>query len=362
MEVNMSRYFIVCLIICFCFNSVIVYAEETEHERIEREAAERHMNHIKDEFESMDVDIQFYGKVLDQNNNPVESADVLFHTMRFSPVVQMFFGESKDMQAKTDAQGCFSVVGEKGRSIYFDKIIKDGYEFSLSQNRERGFDYSGVRDPFIPDQNHPIVFHLRKKGETTFLIREIEMDLCINAKKSGITKGADLVREINIDDISKMTFNGEKLYCDLKVKANFDADTATWTAVIMPGDANGGVIASDQLLYEAPEEGYQSESVFIAEDFKTPEKKYIYLKSRDPAIYTRIDIEDFSANKEYFCLHGQSVTNPYGDRNLEQATDLPFAVDKQLSDEIRSAYRKNKRPVKPDLQKLINEAKGKTSQ
>jgi len=53
------------------------------------------------------------------------------------------------------------------------------------------------------------------------------------------------------------------------------------------------------------------------------------------------------------------VTNPYGDRNLEQATDLPYEVTKQLTDEVKAAFRQNKRPVKPDLPKLIEEVKEK---
>ncbi|MFH0778401.1 MAG: hypothetical protein V2A71_07190, partial [Candidatus Eisenbacteria bacterium] len=58
-------------------------------------------------------------------------------------------------------------------------------------------------------------------------------------------------------------------------------------------------------------------------------------------------------------LRGKAVTNPYGDRNLEQATDLPYEVTKQLTDEAKTSFRQNKRPSKPDLPKLVKEAKEK---
>ena len=92
---------------------------------------------------------------------------------------------------------------------------------------------------------------------------------------------------------------------------------------------------------------------------ESPKAKYVYLKTRAPAIYTRYEIEHVNANKEFFRLTGKSVTNPYGDRNLEQATALPYEVTKQLADEAKTAFRQNKRPTKPDLPKLVKEAKEK---
>jgi hypothetical protein len=362
MEDNMLIHFLKRLILCFCFIAVVAHAEETDYERIEREASEKHMNRMKEELELMDVDIRFYGKVVDQYNNPVESADIVFYVTQFNPDMEKWFSETKYMQARTDTQGCFSVIGEKASDLYIKQIKKESYEFSLSQNPVRGYVYSGVQNPFVPDSTNPIVFHMRKMGETTFLIQEKYLKLCLYINKSIMTKGIDLIKRIKIDDFSKLMFNGEKLVCDLKMTATFNTRTMVWSVVLSPGDTNGGVIASEQLLYEAPQEGYQPEFSFVAEDRKPPVNKYLYLRSRDPLIYTRIEIEDICTDDTYICLYGQALTNPYGDRNLEQATDLPSSVTKQLSGEIRSAYKQNKRPVKPDLQKLINEAKEKSSQ
>jgi hypothetical protein len=358
----MLKHFLICFILSFCLIAIVVYAEESEYEKTEREAAEYKMNRIKEKAQQLDVEINFYGKVVDQNGDPVKAADVALGLTRFSPLVSMLFGEIKIIRVATDEQGRFSISGEKGRSIDLDKIKKEGYEYTISQNPVRAFDYSGIGAPFIPDQNNPILFHLRKKGVSTFLIKESDLKLSLDIDESGKSVGVDLVMRHKIKNLLNPILNGERLTCDLKMTATFNMTNKTWSVVLMPGDTNGGIIALDQLLYDAPQDGYQSEFAFVAEGQNLPANTYIYLRSRDPYIYSRFEIQFVTVGEDFVRIRGNSVTNPYGDRNLEQATDLPSAVDRQLSDEIYDAYRQNKRPVKPDLQKLINEAKGSASQ
>jgi hypothetical protein len=362
MGANMLRYLLKSLILCFCLFSVVVHAEETEYERMQREASEKQMNRMKEELELMDVDIRFYGKVVDQYQSPVEGAEILLLLTRFSPDIEKLFGDTDKVNAKTDMQGCFSFTGLKGSNIFIKLIRKEGYEFSIMQNPVAGYEYSGVRNPFIPDPTNPVVFHMRKMGETTFLIKESDLELELGVDELGKSVGVDLVSRHKIKNLSNPIMNGERLVCDLKMAATFNETNKIWSIVLMPGDTNGGIIASDQLLYEAPQDGYQPEFAFTAEDHKLPANKYIYLRSRDPAIYTRFEIEFATVGDDFVRVSGNSSTNPYGERNLERATDLPYAVYNQLYDEIETAFRQNKRPIKPDLKKLINEAKGKTSQ
>jgi hypothetical protein len=215
---------------------------------------------------------------------------------------------------------------------------------------------------FQPDPQHPVVYQLRKKIlPPAFLFQEVDLNLELRTAASGWTLGYDFISRHRLDNIKERVFNYyQPVFPDLTLKATFNTNAATWTVVLTPGNTNGGIIASDQLLYEAPETGYQSEYVFTPEDHPKPVKlPHIYLKSREPAIFTRIDIKSIHANKEFFRLSGESVTNPYGERNLEQATDLPWAVTKQLTDEVKAAFRADKRPAPPDLSKLIKEAKVK---
>jgi hypothetical protein len=271
---------------------------------------------------------------------------------------------------KTDKEGNFEVSRKtygvsklKGRYLYFKEISRDGYGSDWYNGNNGSFSFSlSNSQRFRPDPQHPVVFHLRKKLlSPVFLFQEVALQLELRTPASGWTLGYDFISHHRLDNIKERVFNYyQPVFPDLTLKATFNTNAATWTVVLTPGNPNGGIIASDQLLYEAPETGYQSEYVFTPEDHPKPVKlPHIYLKSREPAIFTRIDIKSIHANKEFFRLSGESVTNPYGERNLEQATDLPWAVTKQLTDEVKAAFRADKRPAPPDLPKLIKEAKVK---
>lgn len=323
---------------------------------MERKADEKKILQIKELMKKRDTDISFNGKVLDQNNNTVDGASVEVHISHFSPDINEYFCAIKEISIRTDKTGLFSVEKERGENIYINGISKPGYEYILQQNTNRSFEYfnHGIQKPFVPDKNNPIIFRLRKQKDATFLLENIDWNCHISSNESGTARGYDFIRQTHVRNLAKPVLNGEPLVCDILGKATFNTNDAKWTVVLAPGNTNGGIIASDQLLYEAPQNGYQLEYVFVPEDRK-PKPKYIYLRSRDPAIYTRIEITHVTAIKEYFNLKGKSVTNPYGDRNLEKALNLPYEVTKQLTDEVKSCFRKNKRPSKPDLPKLIRE-------
>ncbi len=315
---------------------------------------------MKEMLKNRDTDIYFWGKALDDKNEPVDGVKVTAHIIKFSPDGEKLFGETKSIKRITGIDGSFSVEKEKGRSLYIDNISKDNYE-DMTLKSSRNFQYfkHGNDKQFIADRASPIIFRLRKQGETVFCLESKYLNCQTSTNESGKIKGFDFIREEAVRDIADLMLNGEPLTCDIKVKAILNINSATWTVTLSPGDTNGGIIVSEQLLHEAPETGYQSEHTFTPQDQKPPKAKYIYLKSRDPAIYTRYEIEYINANKEFFRLSGKSVTNPYGDRNLEQATNLPWAVTKQLTDEVETAFRQGKRPSKPDLQKLIKDASNK---
>jgi hypothetical protein len=308
--------------------------------------------------ESEDI-IAFYGRLVDQYGKPVEGATVTF------PVGQATLLPKAPLEIRvvSDPKGEFAIDPNKeikGSMFSVDSIEKDGYEMDFSTG---GRDFDRRRNNphrFVPEKTKPVIFCIRKKElAPAFVLEERFFELETRAVASGCPLGYDFVRRHRIKEVQNLVYDGEAVFPDLQVKATFDTNNATWTAILSPGNTNGGIIVSEQLLYEAPDSGYQTEYTFTPEDRKPLKAKYVYLKSRDPAIYTRYEIEHVNANKEFFRLSGKSVTNPYGDRNLEQATDLPYEVTKQLTDEAKAAFRQHKRPTKPDLPKLVKEAKDK---
>lgn len=306
----------------------------------------------------------FYGKIVDQYNQPVPNAIVAAN----APIpVGYMQDKARRCQVQSDVEGRFEVTKKtfglgalKGSLISISSIEKDGYEYIHGTGVE-SFSYrKGYTNKHAPDPQSPVVFNMRKKeGATTFLIQERYLELRVDLSDSGKTCGRDLVQRGSIGNVANPVGDDAAHVADFQIKAMFNTNDATWAVVLSPGDTNGGIIVSARLLYDAPETGYQPEYTFTPEDRKPVKAKYVYLKSRDPAIYTRFEIEHINANKDFFRLSGKSVTNPYGDRNLEQATDLPYEVTKQLTDEAKTAFRQNKRPTKPDLPKLIKETRDK---
>lgn len=324
-------------------------------------------NVIVQSYVAEEGEILFYGKIVDQFTNPVIGVAVEVSV----PVVNNLGAMSYDKRTLiTDKDGNFEVSSKtygvsklKGRDLDIEEITKDGYGGNWYNGSNNGFSFA-LGNRFRPDPQHPVVYHLRKKLEPeVFLFHETDLNLELRTAASGWTLGYDFITHHRLDDIKRLVFNYQPVFPDLKLKATFNTNDATWTVVLSPGNTNGGIIASDQLLYEAPETGYQPEYVFTPEDHPKPVKlPHLYLKSREPTIYTRIDIKYINANQEFFRLSGESVTNPYGERNLERATDLPWEVTKQLTDEVEAAFRADKRPSPPDLPKLVKEAKAKSGQ
>lgn len=251
-----------------------------------------------------------------------------------------------------------------GLDLMIAEINKIGYEFKISGHKT-SFDYEkGNTMVHKPDPRNPVVYRLRKKGEETYVIKgdfrwqfDIEgpwtqfgFDFISNA----VIKAKD--GEIPSEVIGGEGLEGVRRQCDLKFRTDYDNQMKTWTVVLAPGRPDGGLIVSDRLLYEAPKEGYQSSHTFVIKNGQILKDRYIYLRSRNPAIYMRLDLDDrVAADANHAFLRGDLFINPYGERNLERATDLPVDVSTGLKKEIREAFARGGRPGKPDLPKLVQE-------
>lgn len=62
----------------------------------------------------LDVDFNFYGKVVDQHGEPVAGVSVLASVGSYSPSWRDFFGTEKTVRAKTDKKGLFTIKKKQG--------------------------------------------------------------------------------------------------------------------------------------------------------------------------------------------------------------------------------------------------------
>jgi hypothetical protein len=123
--------------------------------------------------------IEFYGKVVDENTNPVANANIYFVWTDLSPQ-----GNS-ERNVTSDQDGLFDLRNVKGKVLTVE-VSKQGY-YSY-KNYPVGFFYAGKNENFVPDVNNPVLFFLRKKGVGTQLVTSesgIRPDFPIRIPKDG---------------------------------------------------------------------------------------------------------------------------------------------------------------------------------
>jgi len=140
-----------------------------------------------------------------------------------------------------------------------------------------------------------------------------------------------------------------------------------WEVVFTTCGAGSGVSASDEELYEAPEGEYRDEWSFMARDMDLPEDHFLYVKSRTPSIYSRVEITDIRVTREHVRIYGSSTTNPYGDRVLDSVDFPPYSTEPEferiyqvgdrLEEEAKAALREGRLPPRPKIMALIEAAK-----
>jgi hypothetical protein len=106
--------------------------------------------------------IEFYGKVIDENSNPVAGVSVHF---RWATQTEDTAATTSTTESDTD--GLFSLQGKRGRSLDVS-VSKQGYY--NSRRDKTGFLYALGSDIYSPDSFNPVIFHLQKKNKGEPLI------------------------------------------------------------------------------------------------------------------------------------------------------------------------------------------------
>lgn len=368
-----------CLI-SICILTIATSAFSQNDDKISGKIKER-----LEELKKQEGSMEFYGKVIDQYEKPVADAKVTLSIGQVSimPRSPLF------LNINTDSTGLFSVTSR-------DKITATN--LSVKQIEKKGYVESRNKWPNIyisfrkddpqqhkPDSNNPIIFHMRKRGDDpTYLMTNRDFDFKMSS-------GEKLVRSfIDLKHSWKEAHRGgdyEKDFLskhfDLKVSASFDKDKSDWTVTFTTSGEGGGFVLDDKFLSEAPENGYEKEFKIIqhvttekereeyekSEDDNKSDKfrkltefkfkgKYLYIKSRNPAIYTRMELTEVRADdSEDIRIEANTATNPYGERNLELCDELPFEIMQNIGGEVLNSLLKDKFPEKPDINKMFDEFK-----
>jgi hypothetical protein len=251
--------------------------------------------------------IEFYGKVVDENEQPVEGADVEFGWTHFQP------DSYTKTNVKSDSGGFFSLSAATGATLSVH-VQKPGYYLAKTLNTN-SFNYSPslTAQPFQPDARNPVLFHIRKRGPGTDLVTSqygVKQKLGVEVPVDGTPVSVDLMT-------GRVGEGGQLQIAQTKPERSGVSGAKEWSFQMAVPDG-GFVEENDEFPFEAPEGGYRPivQLVFKAgtTNWMTNFKKSYYIAFGKPRRYGRLMVETgigmAGARLEY-------AINPDGSRYLE---------------------------------------------
>jgi hypothetical protein len=234
--------------------------------------------------------IIFYGKTVDESNQPLADANVHFSLN----------GGLAEKDLHSDADGNFYISDLVGKLLIID-IYKNGYY--SSKNCHAAFDYAR----YLPNPLQPEIFQLRKKGAGVDLISAV-----LNAKmpRDGTPVNIDLIK-------GKAEVSGQLQMSQIKPPYESWKKATAWSFRMEIPD--GGLVEeNEEFPFEAPEDGYQSAIDFNFKasqpDWKTRLTESYYFVFGNPRRYGQMTVQTD------IMWGGARITyaiNPDGSRYLE---------------------------------------------
>lgn len=251
--------------------------------------------------------IEFYGKVVDQYNQPAAGATVVYS----AGGVYLASGTGVG-KTQTNAQGVFALEDAKGVSFSVDNIIHPAYQYQnhfhgvapVNFNSHQRFPDSRLWQDY--NQDNPYVFTVWKIDSypKTKVSKEKGYSLTPDGRTSTfdlLTKGKPFKKGLQEGDFT----------------ISFDEVGENWVARIE--SLAGGLIETDDLYMNlAPETGYQTAVTYnFAIGRRNIEIKNYYLKMRDE-YYGRVKVEyrAYPNRKGKATVYVSSVVNLEKGRNL----------------------------------------------
>jgi hypothetical protein len=256
----------------------------------------------------------FFGKVVDQNDQPVAGAEAtgeIIRAFECKPEERaMFHLPTNDVyKTQTDTEGLFQFTNVRGWKFNVT-IGKKGYQMG-----GRGEGWQGPRGLRTSPTDRAVLTMWKLKGPEPMIHRQkfykitpdgrvFTIDLEKHTKIEGTNVIGDLVVQIQRPP-------------QIKPKEKFD-----WSFVMTA--INGGFIEVTNVGYlnEAPENGYQQQYK-IEMTSSDPKwqgwhiEKTFYLKSRNGQVYGHFRIEIIPNYNDTSALDVEYYINPSGSRNLE---------------------------------------------
>ncbi len=129
----------------------------------------------------------FYGKVLDQNNQPVPGVDVVLNAERITSSAGVIGSNSNQATTRTDETGCFSFMGEKGY-LFEIKASATGYivdNYGLTYNYQLR---ETIKCDKLSNKTNPYIIRAWKLGS---ILENREITIDHNWKSESVKVGGN---------------------------------------------------------------------------------------------------------------------------------------------------------------------------
>lgn len=290
------------------FKELRTHRKEVRNKPEFQEQVKEYADHRQKIHDAQSKYITFYGKVIDQQGQPVPNAQVLYAAT--SPHANSSGSGGK----LTDKDGMFLIDDARGAVLGIDKIIVPGYEFNIPMftnffaykesskallwtdhlNPETAYVFEGWKI----ENGYPLTSH----AKTTYgfeLDKTYSMDFRTSNKKE--------VKHLGKNDV-----------LDLQVLFERNDEADTWSLSLKVPD--GGLLGvSDQYMNLAPETGYQQTLTFNGGRRDLSISVNFYIKSRGD--YGRLLVEIAPYMRIGSALIIDHVMNLEQGRNLEYKKD-----------------------------------------
>jgi len=273
-----------------------------------------------------DTHVRFWGRVLDQNSDPVEGATIKASVTTLRMIkVEGGYREFTILTAQSAADGTFMLDGADGFSLSIRQLSKDGYVLPSAYQagtRWGGATYfycyksiDGMEIAFRPDPSRPMIFHLwkLKKPEPVAII---DMSRGGPEFKVGAPPTPELFTNMTVTDVGT-------------------AQAPQWEVTVSGIKSDDGVVKadpSDLFMFQAPASGYTHSIKFKygmkgTDAIKGEEGAPVrfYVRSKGGRWYSAEECAFFAPKGDGTIIPKiRSWTNPNGSRNLEHDAAHPL--------------------------------------
>jgi hypothetical protein len=259
--------------------------------------------------------IEFFGKVIDEQKQPVVGASI---DVAWSGTVEKYGGDGVGKRTLTsDANGMFTLAGVEGKGITV-RVAKDGYHVPSESNMQ-WFEYAGFWEPtFIePDRNKPVIFRLVKRpvAEPTLRVRQRSIPTA-----PSWAKNIDLLAQP-----AETSGGGDMTLRIVRPPSPGYQNPFDWELKIEGTSGAEFVESKDEFMLRAPDHGYQKS---LSMTFKQARGNSIetikfYVRNQARKLYAAVSVEvtpyypNHATKEDAACFIVTGTVNPNDSPNVE---------------------------------------------